>query len=75
MRVRAILAEEIKYLNCIPKDIALHLARDVESIVATPILEYSPLLSDADLIEIIASGPVQEVLVAIEFCKASPVFR
>jgi uncharacterized protein (DUF2336 family) len=41
VRVRAILAEEIKYLNCIPKDIALHLAQDVESVVAAPILEYS----------------------------------
>jgi len=71
VRVRAILAEEIKYLNCIPKHIALQLAQDVESIVAAPILEYSPLLSDADLIEIIASGQVQEVLTAI--AKRKPV--
>src|SRR3954463_1568973 len=71
VRVRAILAEEIKYLNCIPKQIALHLAQDVESIVAAPILEYSPLLSDADLIEIIACGQVQEVLTAI--AKRKPV--
>jgi uncharacterized protein (DUF2336 family) len=71
VRVRAILAEEIKYLNCIPKDIALRLAADVESVVASPILEYSPLLSDADLIEIIASGQVQEVLTAI--AKRKPV--
>ncbi len=33
--------------------------------VAAPILEYSPLLSDADLMEIIACGQVQEVLTAI----------
>ena len=65
VRVRAILAEEIKHLDCIPKEIALMLARDVNSIVATPILEYSPLLSDADLIEIIACAQVQEVLTAI----------
>ena len=36
-----------------------------KAIVAAPILEYSPLLSDADLIEIIACGQVQEVLAAI----------
>jgi uncharacterized protein (DUF2336 family) len=70
-RVRAILAEEIKYLDCIPREIVLRLAQDVESVVAAPILEYSPLLSDADLIEIIACGQVQEVLTAV--AKRNPV--
>ncbi|HEY2010421.1 MAG TPA: DUF2336 domain-containing protein [Rhizomicrobium sp.] len=65
VRVRTILAEEIKRLDCIPKDIALALARDIHVVVAAPILQYSPLLSDADLIEIIACGQVQEVLTAI----------
>jgi uncharacterized protein (DUF2336 family) len=65
VRVRAILAEEIKYLDCIPRDIVLRLAQDLESVVSAPILEYSPLLSDADLIEIIACGQVQEALVAV----------
>jgi len=71
LRVRAILAEEIKYLDCIPHDIVFRLAQDVESVVATPILEYSPLLSDADLIEVIACGQVQEVLTAI--AKRNPL--
>ncbi len=65
VRVRALLAEEIKSLDCIPREIALMLAHDVNSIVAAPILQYSPLLSDADLIEIIACGQVQEILTAI----------
>ncbi len=65
VRVRAIVAEEIKYLNCIPHELALQLARDLETVVAAPILQYSPLLSDADLIEIIACGQVQEVLTVI----------
>ncbi|HEX2759884.1 MAG TPA: DUF2336 domain-containing protein [Rhizomicrobium sp.] len=65
VRVRAILAEEIKNLNCVPRDVALTLARDLNAIVAAPILQYSPLLSDADLIEVIACGQVQEVLTAI----------
>jgi uncharacterized protein (DUF2336 family) len=65
VRVRAILAEEIKYMDCIPRHIVLRLAQDLETVVAAPILEYSPLLSDADLIEIIACGQVQEVLIAI----------
>ena len=64
-RVRAVLAEGIKSLDCIPKFIALTLARDVESIVAAPILEYSPMLSDTDLMEIIAAAKAEEVLAAI----------
>ncbi len=65
VRVRAILAEEVKALDCVPRDIALILARDVNALVAAPILQYSPLLSDADLIEIIACGQIQEALTAI----------
>ena len=65
VKVRAILAEEIKHMDCIPHAVALRLARDVDGLVAAPILEYSPLLSDADLIEIIATGQVQQALGAI----------
>jgi uncharacterized protein (DUF2336 family) len=61
-RVRAALAEEIKHLANVPRNVVLTLANDVETIVAMPVLEYSPLLSDADLIEIIACGQVREVL-------------
>jgi len=64
-RVRAILAEEIKSLDCIPVHVVQALARDIEETVSIPILEYSPLLSDADLIEIIAEGKVHTVLQAI----------
>jgi len=64
-RVRAILAEEIKQLDCVPAQTVRALARDLEEIVAVPVLEYSPLLSDADLIEIIAEGKVHAALTAI----------
>lgn len=64
-RVRAILAEGIKTLACIPKRIVTLLAHDVEAIVAGPILQYSPLLSDTDLMEIIASAKADETLKAI----------
>lgn len=65
VRVRAILADEIKALDCVPRDVVMALARDLDTIVSTPILQYSPLLSDADLVEIIACGQVQETLAAI----------
>jgi len=64
-RVRAVLAEEIKRLDNVPQHIIQALARDAESIVAVPIIEYSPLLSDADLMEIIAEGKVHGVLEAV----------
>jgi uncharacterized protein (DUF2336 family) len=64
-RVRAILADEIKTLDCVPKNVIDMLARDVEEEVAAPILEYSPLLSDADLMEIISSAQAHFTLTAI----------
>jgi uncharacterized protein (DUF2336 family) len=64
-RVRAIVAEEIKLCATLPNRVVLRLARDVESIVSAPILEYSPLLSDADLMEIIALARVSESLAAV----------
>jgi uncharacterized protein (DUF2336 family) len=65
VKVRAILADEIKRLDCIPREVALRLAKDVDALVSAPILEYSPLLSDADLMEIIAGGQVSKALAAI----------
>jgi uncharacterized protein (DUF2336 family) len=65
VKVRAILAEEIKHMDCIPHDVALRLAHDLEEIVSAPILEYSPLLSDVDLMEVIAAGKVQKAFAAI----------
>lgn len=63
-RVRQILAEEIKTLDCVPKQVIKALARDIEK-VSAPILEYSPLLSDADLIDIISSAQASYALLAI----------
>lgn len=63
-RVRQILAEEIKALDCVPKEVIRRLARDVEK-VAAPILEFSPLLSDADLVEILATAHADYALRAI----------
>ena len=61
-RVRAILADEIKHLDCVPRSVVKTLARDVEYIVAAPILQYSPMLSDSDLIEIIAGAQAEQAL-------------
>jgi uncharacterized protein (DUF2336 family) len=63
-RVRAALAEEIKALDCVPPRIIKALARDIEQ-VAAPILEYSPLLSDADLLEILSTAQASFALLAV----------
>ena len=63
-RVRQVLAEEIKSLDCVPKRVIAKLARDIEC-VSAPILEYSPLLSDADLIDIITTAQARHALVAV----------
>lgn len=64
-RVRAILAEEIKHSTVVPGHIVRQLALDLELIVSAPILEYSPLLADEDLIEIIAGARAEGALAAV----------
>lgn len=65
VRVRQIVAEEIKSCPNVPKRLAVSLAHDVEETVCGPVLEYSPLLSDEDLLEIVATTRVQGALEAI----------
>ncbi len=64
-RVRQILAEEIKHSDKVPHAVVRLLAQDVEQVVCVPIIEYSPLLCDDDLIEIIAMSKVDGVLEAV----------
>lgn len=64
-RVRQILSEELKHSDSVPLHIVKMLARDVEEIVSVPVLEYSPLLSDQDLLEIIAGAAARGALSAI----------
>lgn len=64
-RIRQILALEIQADDRIPVNIIHKLARDKVSDVSSPILQYSPLLNDTDLKEIIAAGIAQEALTAI----------
>ncbi len=63
--VRQILAEAICRSPSVPPETVRRLAQDLEATVAVPILQYSPLLSDADLLELIAASSVTERLTAI----------
>ncbi|MEQ8966570.1 MAG: DUF2336 domain-containing protein [Azospirillaceae bacterium] len=53
VQVRAALADGLKYAVHVPHDIALDLAEDIEQ-VSVPMLEASTVLSDDDLIRLIA---------------------
>jgi len=55
-RVRQIVADTLKDVAQAPPDLIRRLAWDVEIVVSGPILEYSPVLTDEDLLEIIEHG-------------------
>ncbi len=63
--VRRILAEALKDVAHAPAEVIGMLARDAEVSVAAPVLEFSPLLSEDELIEIIAASPAVGALSAI----------
>lgn len=64
-RVRQVLADTLKDVAHAPTAVIKRLAKDVEDVVANPILQFSPLLSDEDLIEIIDGGCASGRLCAI----------
>lgn len=53
--VRRALAVTLRASDILPRDVALRLARDVES-VALPVVSASPVFTDEDLIEIVRAG-------------------
>ncbi len=64
VRVREALSANLKSNPLIPRDIAMSLARDVES-VAIPMLEASEVLTTEDLIEIVRSqNPAKQMAIA-----------
>ena len=64
VRVREALSKNLKLCTELPPDIARGLAADVES-VAVPMLQFSEVLTDADLIEIAHQmGPEKQTAIA-----------
>jgi len=62
--VRRALAVTLKNSPLLPHDVAVKLARDVES-VCQPIIAFSPVFTDEDLMEIVRlGGPIRQVAVA-----------
>lgn len=65
VRVREVVAEAVKSITDAPPDMIKRLARDVEIAVSRPVLQFSPLLSDEDLLDIISASPPTGALEAI----------
>jgi uncharacterized protein (DUF2336 family) len=71
--VRRALATTLKSSPLLPRDVALKLARDVES-VCLPVLAFSPAFTDDDLADIVRlGGPVRQLAVARRPTLARPV--
>lgn len=64
-RVRQMIAEELRDSYDAPHELIRALAWDEDMAVASPVLEFSPLLSDHDLTEIISQSDIPGVLEAI----------
>ena len=59
VKVRESLSSHLKSSASLPHDIALQMAKDVEE-VSLPVLEFSKVLSDSDLVEIIRSSSAEK---------------
>jgi len=71
--VRRALAVTLKASSILPRDVALKLAQDVESI-SLPILHNSPVFTDEDLAEIVRVSPaVKQLAVARRTTLGEPV--
>lgn len=64
-KVRAILSGALKDVVDAPAEIIKMLANDLEIEVSGPVLEFSPVLSESDLIQIIEKGPANGGVAAI----------
>ncbi len=59
IKVRESLSSHLKASTNLPRDIALRMAKDVEQ-VALPVLEFSKVLTDTDLIDIVRSSGAEK---------------
>lgn len=65
VRIRQTLAEALKEVTDAPPEVIRRLAWDVEAAVSTPVLRFSPVLTDQDLVEIIRAKPSPDSISAI----------
>jgi RNA polymerase primary sigma factor len=64
-QIRFIIADSIKNLSTVPRDAVLRLAMDTEVRIADPVIRLSPLLTEEDLLLLVASPPTDGTLQAV----------
>jgi uncharacterized protein (DUF2336 family) len=65
LRVRASVAQAVRDMPDGPRDIVLRLAHDPVVMVCQPVILFSPMLTQADLVTLIASGPPPTTMLAV----------
>lgn len=70
--VRRALAVTLKSSDLLPRDVALRLSRDAET-VALPIVNFSPVFTDDDLAEIVRKGSIAKQSAVARREKLSPI--
>jgi uncharacterized protein (DUF2336 family) len=65
LRVRASIAESIRDMADGPRDIILRLAHDPAVMVCEPVILFSPMLTQEDLVMLIASGSPPSTMMAV----------
>jgi uncharacterized protein (DUF2336 family) len=63
-QVRAAIAEVVKAMPAVPRKLILRLAHDTAVTVCEPVLRLSPLLTDADLLALLAASPATAQAIA-----------
>ncbi|OSQ38909.1 DUF2336 domain-containing protein [Thalassospira mesophila] len=62
IQVRQVIAETLKEFANAPQPVITQLARDTETVVCGPVLQYSPVLTELDLLEIIETNTASGAL-------------
>ena len=65
IKVRASIASAVSELPDGPREIVLHLAHDPAVMVSGPVIQFSPMLTQEDLIALIASSPPPTTILAV----------
>ena len=75
VRVREAIAVALTKLTEAPHDVILGLAHDPSIAVSDPILRFSPLLTDADLVGLLATPPHNRTALAVasRFCLSAEI--
>jgi uncharacterized protein (DUF2336 family) len=65
LKVRTSIAEAVRDMPDGPRDIILRLAHDPAVTVCEPVILFSPMLTQEDLVTLIASGPPPSTILAV----------